>query len=450
MILFNNTLITVLSERDGGKTSFSTLLQNNLDSQIKSIALTVEPPCNIDSLINDIATRLHLHNDAQTNFSSIVAQVNERKAHVLLIIDDAQHLPESFIKEAMLAIKKQEDFGYFHLCLVSDYSVVATLNSLAVEQLANLVHTIELGSLNESETRTYVLQRAMTAGLITRPLSDAQFKQFFQLTKGNLAKINANLEIFILNCSPHENRKKSLMVKKTSVAIAAAAAVAGSVYLYIENFYLKESIASEIAAINIVPKEQVVEQITVQPAYAAVQINSYIASWQDSSIVQLVHNELPKKQILDGLDDPEQMPNTIGVVDKVVVIPTVKVKEQAIKVVTEIHNKKPLAESKPAYTESNLSYIAKSPLNKPSTNGYTIQLAASHNIGDVQRFQKNNHLAEQTKIRHFTNAKGSWYILTIGDYDSRNQAQVKVKNLPAKLAKLKPWVRPVSNLSDVG
>ena len=100
---------------------------------------------------------------------SIVAQINERKAHVLLIIDDAQHMPEDFISDVIIAIKNQEDFGFFHLCLVSDYSVVATLNNLSADQFNNLVHTIELGSLSESETRTYVLQRAMAAHLINKP-----------------------------------------------------------------------------------------------------------------------------------------------------------------------------------------------------------------------------------------------------------------------------------------
>lgn len=176
LIIFNNVLITVLSEKEGGKTSFGTLLQSNLDPQIKSVPMTVKPPCNRENVIKEIATQLHLNQDENTDITSIVAQVNERKAHVLLLIDDAQHLPEYLIKEAMLAIKNQENFSFFHLCLLSDYSVVATLNQLTASFFDNLVHTIELGSLNESETRTYVLQRAMTAHVISKPLTDVQFK----------------------------------------------------------------------------------------------------------------------------------------------------------------------------------------------------------------------------------------------------------------------------------
>lgn len=455
LILFNNVLITVLSEKEGGKTSFSTLLQNNLDQQIKSITMTVKPPCDTESVINDIATQLHLNNDAQTNISSIVMQVNERKAHVLLVIDDAQHLPESFIKEAMLAINKQDDFGFFHLCLVSDYSIVATLNNLAVEQFNNLIHTIELGSLNESETRTYVLQRAMTAGLITRPLTDTQFKQFYQLTKGNLAKINSTLEAFIFNCSPEKKSNKKLALKRTSLAIAAIV-VAGISFIYIDSTYSNHPISNIFTASNLIPNEQT----TIQPLNPE-QLVSHIASWQDSSTRQLVHYSLPKKQILEGLDDGEEHINTVALVDKVVVIPTVKVREErlpppapvapsiALSSATTITQVVP--ESKLVkLSKESLIKLAKKPYIKQTSNRYTIQLVASHKVSDVHLFRKNNHLMDKTAVRQFTNAKGTWYILTLGEYESRNKAQLNASKLPADLAKLNPWVRSVSGLSNLG
>ena len=445
LILFNNVLITVLSEKEGGKTSFSTLLQNNLDQQIKSISMTIKAPCDRESIINNIATQLHLNNDAQTNLSSIVTQVNERKAHVLLVIDDAQHLPESFIKEAMFAIKSQDDFGFFHLCLVSDYSVVATLNSLAVEPFNNLIHTIELGSLNESETRTYVLQRAMSAGLINRPLTDAQFKQFYQLTKGNLAKINATLEHFIFNCSPEKKNNKSLILKRTSLAVTAAAVVvAGISYMYIDNNPFSNTL-KESSSVPI-QKEIVVEQNTAQPIPAE-QLVSQIPSWQDSSTIQLVHYALPKKQILDGIEDAEeQNNNTVALVDKVVVIPTVKTRNPIAEVIAQEVPVSKLV----AIRGSSSNKVVKKPVVNLESHNYTIQVVASHRLSDVHRFRKDNNLMTRTKVRHFTNAKGTWYVLTVGEFEKRDVAQLMAKKLPAKLAKLNPWVRPVSGLSDVG
>lgn len=468
LILFNNVLITVLSETAGGKTSFSTLLQNNLDPQIKPVALTVKAPCDIDHINNEIATQLHLNMDANTDVATLVAQINERKAHILLIIDDAQHLPESFIKEMMVAIKRQEDFGFFHLCLVSDYSLVATLNGLAVEQFNNLIHTIELGSLNESETRTYVLQRAMAARLINRPLSDVQFKQFYQATKGSVSKINSSLESFIYNCTTQTRQNKIFSLKKVSAAVAATV-VAGFSYMYFDSMHkyapteqLSPKIAAEITAALDNMKFELTQDVAA---------NSHIASWQDSATHEMVQAELAAPQILAEADNINADANTTvdvntsSLAEAVASLPTSEasqaVQMSAVKAATAVPESQLAAVKIPEVKlpavkdEANLSNnpAANEPLtlgNKSVSGKYTIQLLASHNMKDINRFRKNGHLDKMTKVRQFKNEKGEWYVLTMGEFDTVVSAQSKIKTLPAPLAKLNPWVRKTDRLINIG
>ena len=167
---------------------------------------------------------------------SIVSQINERNAYVLLVIDNAQYLPESLVRELIIAIKSQGDFGFFHLCLISDYSLVATLNNLVTDQFSDLIYNIELGLLSESETITYVQQRAITTHLINKPLTDIQCKRFYQLTKGNLSKINNNLESFVFNYYSEEKRKKKFLVKKLSLALSAVI-ISSLTYVYFSALY---------------------------------------------------------------------------------------------------------------------------------------------------------------------------------------------------------------------
>ncbi len=450
LVLFNNVLITILSEKEGGKTSFSTLLHNALDQQIKPIFMTVTPPCDEKKIINDVAVQLHLNVTAETDLASIAAQINERKAHVLLVIDDAQNLAESFIKDILLAIKNQGDSGFFHVCLVSDYSVVATLNQLAADQFNNLIHTIELGALNENETRTYVLQRALSTSLMSNPLTDTQLKQFYQLTKGNLAKINADLEIFLNQCATQKQSGKWSALKKTSLAVSAVALV-GASYLYF-NGASNEHQFPEIAKLtDLPPIEHVVSVPEVKKELAQEQLDSFIASWQDSSTRQLVHYALPKKQFLDDLDADEENINTVALVDKVVVIPTVKARKELIET--------PLPEAQVAAVQKSkqiqikeiepVKVVEKPEIKKSVASLYTIQLVASHKISDIHRFKAGNKLFAKAQIRHFTNAKGTWYILTLGEYGSRAVAQASSTRLPPELARLKPWVRPVSGLTNI-
>ncbi|HAT8182369.1 TPA: hypothetical protein GDG03_07975 [Legionella pneumophila] len=450
LILFNNVLITILSEKEGGKTCFNSLLKSNLNQQIKSVSFKAKPPFDSQDIINEFARQLHLNNK-DSNIGSLAAQINERKAHVLLIIDDAHHLPESFIKEVMISIKNQEDFGFFHLCLISDYSIVATLNNLAVEPFNNLIHTIELGALSESETRTYVLQRAMASRLINRPLTDAQFKQFYHLTKGNLSKINTNLELFLSKCANEKQKNKAAILKRMSL-VASFAIVAGLSYFYFDNVYKAPDNPPklpDLASVTTLPPiKDLIKKTPTQQSAPTQESVSYIASWEDSSTRQLVHYGLPKKQILDDFMDEEDSLNTVAVVDKVVVIPKLKAKNISEHVGQAVVSQSTL----PPISHSLQTKLASEEpsIKKINSKLFTIQLAASHKIEDINRFKNQNKWLSQAKVRHFNNAKGSWYILTVGEYESRNQALQNIKKLPSELAKLNPWIRSVEGLSNIG
>jgi type II secretory pathway predicted ATPase ExeA len=442
LILFNNELITVLSEKEGGKSSFAALLQANLDSQIKSVSIAAIPTCTKEDILREIVSKLHLNHDLYTDLSSIAAYINECKAHVLLIIDDAQHLPDSLIKEAILSIKNQEDLSFFHLCFVSDHSIVSqNLDTLFFDKL---VQAIELGPLNESETRTYVLQRAMAAHLISRPLTDVQYKQFYQLTKGNVAKINKDLETFVVKCTGQKKKNPMNGLKKAFIA-ASIVLISGYVGFYFSQLY---DISSFFYLKTASPKIENIENKVVtliEPKAQPKPLVSYIASWENSSTRQLVYASMPTKQIFDDSDDyDDEVPtNTVAIVDKVVVIPKV-----------QLNN---LAQEKPQKAESQVIAKAKFVASATSThkkatksskvNLYTIQLAASHSKKDLERFKhKNKFLANAGKLRHFTNANGVWYVLTIGEYESRRKAQSSLSKLPAQLVKLNPWIREVSSL----
>ena len=457
LVLFNNVLITVLSEKTGGKTSFSALLLNNLDQQIKPVFMSAQAPCDRGDILGDIAAQLHLNLDVNSNVNSIVAQIDDRKAHVLLIIDDAQNLPDDLIRDFLIATRNQEDFGFFHLCLISDYSVVATLNNLAADEFNNIVHTIELGSLSESETRTYVLQRAMAARLINKPLTETEFKQFYQLTKGNISKINSDLESFIFKCSTKTESNTSAVVKGAALA-ACVAAVAGFSYIYYTGIIHKQTGETLTQNTSLPFISQVVSQQTASITREEILVSS-IPEFRQSAVVQLVQNSLPKKQIL-ALQDEEQL-NTVALVDKVIVIPTVP-KNDVQELVNEVrrttiglvHEKQAQAPTVAIvnHVRDSAKKIAKKSIvtRVASSTGFTIQLVASHRKSDLDHFKRSNSIYTVTKIRHFTNQKGSWYILTMGEYNTRAEALKKAKNLPQSLAKLNPWVRPVSGLKSLG
>lgn len=402
LILFNNTLITVLSEKAGGKTSFASLLQEHLDPQINPLLITIKAPYNREDIISSIAEQFHLKQDEHTDMSSLVAQINERRAHVLLLIDDAQHLPEVFIKEVMLAIKNQEDFNFFHLGLLSDYSIVAALNSFSASFFNGLVHTIELGTLTEAETRTYVLERATASRLITKPLSEAQLKKIYQLTKGNVTKINSNLESFIFNFANKKELSTLDTVKKFGIPVGSAV-LSTLCCLFIAKAFNQEP-----------PTNQVTAAIT-RPSVQQTALVSQIPSWQDSATRELIVHTLAINQNLDLISK--------------------EANEATIALVEQAQRDARIEQDKAAITQALQEKL------------YTIQLVASTDKIDMKRYIKSNKLLYSTaKLNHYTEHNVIWYVLTIGEYSNMTDAQESIKKLPPSLKRLNPWVRPLATL----
>lgn len=459
LVLFNNVLIAVLSEKEGGKTSFVALLQTHLDQQIKALSMVANPPCDREQIIRDICSQLHLHHDSLTDFEWIAKQINERKAHVLLIVDDAHHLPESMIKELLSVIKGQDDLSYFHLCIVSDYSVIATLNDLALDQFNHLIHTIEIGPLNESETRTYVLQRAMTCRLINKPLTDGQFKKFYQLSKGNLAKINHTLEPYIAQISAQQSTRRKMVFKRVSVA-ASVAMIAGLSYFYMNSVPFVPSDATNelLSSLPTPPRMTLYETARSDNAQ---QLVSQIPSWQDASFRQLVYKPLPEQQRLSDVSEKEAEISPIALVDKVLSLPQLPIENRSTHNTADRESGsdtreaqfkpeviKPMKKAKIERAEEKKKFVKQVAVQ--ASGKYTIQLVASHKKSDIDRFRQNKKLLTTTSVRQFRNQQGTWYILTYGEFANRNQAKREISQLPVEIAQLKPWIRSVFGLERVG
>lgn len=313
LILLNNVLINVLSEKEGGKTSFSTLLHTNLDAQINSIALLAEPGCTKKEIINLIVKQLQLKSEF-TDINSLFTEVNQGKTHSLVIIDDAHNLPEDLIKESIEAIKSQDAFGFFHFCFISNHSIADKLHALSSQSSNEIIHTIELSALNESETRTYVLQRLIEKKLIESMPSDQQFKQFYQLTKGNLSEINAQLESFNFNCSKASVPKKLFFIKCASAAVCAIF-VLGATFWHFNSVTDAQNQSLETA--SLIPS---VAEVLTQSEIASVQFTQVPYLYENAKVVGLVQFGLNP---LDELNDNEET-KTVALIDKVIVIPKIE------------------------------------------------------------------------------------------------------------------------------
>lgn len=436
-ILNNNVLISVLGDTGSGKTTFATLLQQKLDHNIQPVMLTTTPLFDRQCFLDSLCDMLDL--ESGLSIADIAAQVNSRKTCTLVIIDDAEQLPETFVRELLDALQPQEGNGFFHACLFSDFSLVKMTSRLAREAYKDMIHSLELQPLNEDETKAYVLDCMSQLREEPLEINDAWFHQFYQMTEGNIVSINTQMMGFFSRKATTSSPWRKKLYPYGAMTLMAFAAV-GVGYLlfsppgtdsqaltYAENAI--DSTQIELPLTSDIPNYQI----------AAIHQPMQMVSLQKAEF--LIQNEEDAGNTADSAVD-----ESLVLMDKVVSIPKVilpseqkrggaaVVKHAAVHL-PEIVVKKTVAVSKPHIT------IA--------PGKYTIQLVASRNKQELVRLAK-RYSSSRLKVRRFNNQGITWYVLTQGDYVQQQLAKNAMTKLPGDLSQFKAWVRQTRDLKDVG
>lgn len=430
LVLFNKAVIALLAEEGAGKTTFIDILKNCLDATIKSHVLSASTPFDEAQFLDELNTIFHCK-ASKKGLPNFIKQINERKAHVLVILDKAEALPDTFLAKLVDEIKKYDEC-YFHICLVADFSLVASLNKVD----ANLVHSIELGSLSEAEMKTYLLNFLPNPIRLDKTMTPARLEQFYRLTGGSIARINREMvDYFSPNTLKPKAKSKSYLREIGLIGTAAFVLMASS-YIWHEK------------TMQALPRIQEKQQLVQEVREIVLPLQEKLIAYDEALISELpkIHEELmakashisawnlgeklavqPSPKLVD-VKLKEDANATLVVRDRVVVIP------------------KSLTDTKP-----KPKLVIKKPDNLPKANGqFTIQLLASRREDDIKRFIKTYNIKQQAKIRFIKRDDIIWYVLTLGDYDKRQLASNAIKTLPAELARFKPWVRPRAQLRDRG
>ena len=89
--------------------------------------------------------------------------------------------------------------------------------------------------------------------------------------------------------------------------------------------------------------------------------------------------------------------------------------------------------------------LAAAPSQSATTQGYTIQLMASHRLPDVVNFIGDHKLANAKYYE--TQHKGApWYVLTYGYYPTQQAANTALQALPKTLQQNGPWVKSLQTV----
>jgi DamX protein len=409
----------------------------------------------------------------------------------LLIIDDAQYLPQAFLEECLVEIKKYDNGNFFHICLVSDFTLVSTLNKLNTNVFKNLIHTIVLGSLTEDETKTYVMKTLSVGNCLDNSVTAQRLHAFYHFTEGNIGVINREMAHFF----DKKTTRQHTIIKKSfkPVALIASVVIAGLGATYtwqhqIEFFPKYNGLTQKDAIAKISDSLKTSEQIIEHPLVSSLPQLTHNAIKESLPVQKLVsetalaplisqvvsqtaNNDLVLSSDVQQIDAtqldklvainevtndrnidrvaPKVMPNwqELIALDKDGSLAlTATIKQQKLPTVLSKTNTTAILKSSSQATTINrkvAKYNSKPIPSVDTRRQFTIQLMASRNKNSLTNFVDNHHIGKIAKIYKIKNNGISWYVLTMGNYKKRHDANHAMQQLPIPLANLKPWIRAI-------
>ncbi|MBK5538588.1 AAA family ATPase [Pseudomonas sp. TH05] len=227
---YSQLLLVVTGPQGSGKTLLRQALVASTNKQsVQSVVVSARGAGDAAGVLRQVAQALNV---AQAEVGPILSQVVQLALtgqEVYLLVDDAEQLDESAL-EALLALAAGAPEGRPHVFLFGESSLIAALEQLSTEE--ERFHVIELQPYSEEETREYLAQRLEGAGQGIELFSADQITDIHESSDGWPGNINqvardAMIEAMIASRSAVKRPSMGFnMPKKHVLAISAVVVVA--------------------------------------------------------------------------------------------------------------------------------------------------------------------------------------------------------------------------------
>lgn len=498
LILYSNILMVLQGKQGSGKSTYIKALKHNLPKAFQCQEIEAEHLTSVESVglfLRQLFSISTIEAESKLSNIEIVEQINKREQHCLLVVDDAHQLKNEVILELFSCLQAQQDNIYFHCLLVGEHSLTARFNVPPLDTYKEtFTHLFEMPELTIADTKKFLKQQFSSLGLgQIMKLSDEQIRSIMLEANGNLNALVEQTREILRNKKTTSN-KKSLpnfsFNKKVIVSGAAVAFVCVTLLLSLSksnkelmteklnlpdhkqaSFQPKQFsefknrvVLAETVNLNkpvIKTRKKGYTPLSMIPRYNLLaekqdKAKAKVSFEKSSKMIEISEND---QDLLKGKERVNQqfqnkakrsnpgliVPSSLAK-NNVTANKTAEKKSQA-KGSPLVNSSKP-ARQKPA-PKSNVKLPRTIRTNYGLGKGYGLQFVASADLASAKRFARKYHIYKRANY-YQTWVKGkSWYVVVLGDFDTKGSAQQAVKRLPQPLKARKPWVRSIKGLKRI-
>lgn len=500
----SNALLVVAGIKGSGKTTFMHQFMAQLDEATHVCQLLGTPALGVEQITTAMTKEFGItdaHGESLEELSeSLAVNIQQSSRPCVLIVDDAHRLHENVLQLLLLLIKQQSESQMrLHILLLGTPHLNAVYNRLtAADGEQELVHQVNLEALTLEETHRYIKHRLAIAGLPAAvPLSQATINRIHNLSEGVIGRINVVARQALIDGMRQPELHAALdfvRSRKTQFiggGIVLTAMIAMAIMLgrgsqlphfnmhfslpkiyhsapantYKADVKKTETVRSTTATHTAIPEVKKTEVVNIPAVVSRSEIP--VLSESAKAFIQPAFDFTPKsaaKSVVTASTAPAAKPvvKTKESVKKFAEKPLIQNKvvadtdefvetkispSSAIpKTVVPKQNVVPAAKKVSAQTSAPA--LMSGWLQKANPQHYTVQLIGLSTEQGIRNFIADNHLgANATYIRTHRRTK-DWYVLVIGQYDSIQQAQAAIQNMPKSLQGFHPWVRKIAALQQ--
>lgn len=222
LIRTENVLLAVFGQKGSGKTTLSRQLIAQIGETMHVHAINAGSRIDLTRMLQILQEGFNLptfDNDLlEERLDNQIADLQFHEQTCVLLIDDAQELPEETLQALLYLIKQQSKTQMrFHAVLFGDHELQMKLAKLARQELSgDLIHSIELEQLTLEETRLYLQHRLKGQQLFT----SIMIEDIYQSSRGVPEQINYFAEQSLLeSMSEHEMSTEPNIIKQHQTKI---------------------------------------------------------------------------------------------------------------------------------------------------------------------------------------------------------------------------------------